>query len=299
MSNTAILNKYSSTPFSLITLKEIEEDFMQIKPINVPIYDILLLNTLGIYINKFSKCSKWKHYENIHIEIIKMLIKEYPLLTVNYNEIIQEIDILRNNLEPVYKVEFKTLEIVDKQYRTQYNINESYIQNTVIEQMSYLDFRFNIKSNINKLVETYKPDFNEINTITDNLIESVSENFSQLETHKEFITSLKLIENVKDKINQKVENIIKEIFHSDKFLLNNINSNESSQEELQDVFYAALDEIYKDTIKTEFNLLNQDLLDKIEQIFQIEKEMNKLSFSCENFSQRFKKFTLESNETSN
>lgn len=293
MSNTAILDKYLSTPLSLITLKEIQEDFMEIKPTNVPIYDILLMNTLGTYINKFSICSKWKYYENIHIEIIKMLIKEYPLLGVNYNEIIQEISILRENLEPIYKVEFKTLEIIDKQYRYQYNINKNYIQNTTNEQMLYLQFKFNINSNINKLLETYKQDFNEINTITQNLIDSITENFSQLETNTDFITSLNFIENVKDKINEKVENMIKDIFHSEKYNLNEINSNEinsneTSREELKDIFYMELDKIYKNIIKTEFSLLNQDFLDKIEKIFDVEKEMNKLSFSFENFSQHFK-----------
>ena len=286
MSTTSdILYKYSSTPFSEITLEGMKEDFMKIKPINTPIYDIFLMSTIGSYINNFSKYAKWKYYENIHNEIIKMLKTEYPQLNVNYEEIIQQIQLLRKNLEGIYKVEFKTLDILDKQYKSQYKINENFIQNTVIETMSYLEFRQNINLSMKQILEKYKPDFNEIDIIAENLMESLAENFNQLELNEDFIVSINLIETVKSKISQRVETMIKEMFHSNEF-----NPNEFNQEEVKDIFYERLDRIYKDTIQQQFNLFSKEFLDKIEQIFDVEKEMNKLSFTCEYISKVLNRF---------
>ena len=281
--NSDILNKYSSTPFSQISLDEIKEDFMKLKPIYIPLYDIFTLNTLGTYINKFSSYIKWKHYENIDTIIIEMLRKEYQSLQINYEEITKQIKNSKENLEAIYKVEFKILDILDKQYKSQYKINENFNQNTVIETMSYLEFRQNISSSMKQILEKYKADVYEIEEIEefkDNLIEMIYENFKQLESDEDFMISIKFIESVKDKINKKIENTIKEMFQFNKFDLNEFN-----QEEVRDRFYCKLDKIYKDTIEKEFNLFNQEFLDKIEQVFDVDKEINKISFTCEYITQ--------------
>lgn len=290
--NSDILNKYSSTPFSQISLDEIKEDFMKLKPIYIPLYDIFTLNTLGTYINKFSAYVEWKHYENIDTMIIEMLRKEYQTLQINYEEITIQIKNSKENLEAIYKVEFKILDILDKQYKSQYKINENFNQNTVIETMLYLEFRQNISSSMKQILEKYKADVYEIEEIEefkDNLIEMIYENFKQLESDEDFMISIKFIESVKDKINKKIENTIKEMFQFNKFDLNKFDLNEFNQEEVRDRFYCKLDKIYRDTIEKEFNLFNQEFLDKIEQVFDVDKEINKISFTCEYITQILQK----------
>ncbi len=170
--NKIILDKYDSVSLSTIIFEEILEDYIKIKSSieSVLIKDML---TFDMYINKIGEYTKWKYCKNIDLEIIEILKKEYPTLLINSEQVINNINILRENIETLYKVELFILKMLDKQYKTQYKINDNFFQNTVIETMSYLEFRVSIRLKIKKVFEKYKENFNEIDKIIQNMIEKI------------------------------------------------------------------------------------------------------------------------------
>ena len=89
--NTKILSKYSLDYDSIknVSFDNLKRDFLQFKPSNIPIYDILVMKYIGDYINKFGNYQKWMLYDRVDMDIIELCKQNWSDIKIDYTEIIK------------------------------------------------------------------------------------------------------------------------------------------------------------------------------------------------------------------
>lgn len=284
-SNYDILSKYINN-FEIgkdITFEIIEEDFLKIKPVKIPIQDIFTMKIMGNYIFKFCNYLKWSYYDSIDMDIINMCKREWPNIIIDYTQIIRIICNAKLNYKYIGKVQYEILKYIDQSYQEEKSL-EFYSENKIVKLEEYLRFRQQLNKYITELFNTHKLECNEIDLKFENLADKITNNFEALESDENLKDTELLLDNIENIIYEKVNILLKECI--EKFKLDNKNEKNlfifnKLKNKAMDDFVSKMDEIYKDVCTNKLNKLDENTIANIIELFIVNKEMSKTMFLLE------------------
>lgn len=266
-----------------ISFEIIEEDFLKIKPVRIPIQDIFTMKIIGEYIFKLSNYLKWSYYDSIDIDIINLCKKLWPNIVIDYTKIIQIICNAKLQYKYIGKVKYEIINYIDKIYQDQLSIKECFENNNINSCKKYLIFRQEL-NNIIKLFDKYNLECNEIDLKFSNLLDNISNNFDELELDEDFNDATMILDNIENIICEKINILIKD--HVLKFKSDNKNEknpiilNELKDKAIDD-FVLKMDEIYKDVCTKKLNKFDVNIIMNIIELFTVNKQMSKTMFLLE------------------
>jgi hypothetical protein len=282
-SNYDILSKYANnfeiskdTPFEII-----EEDFLKIKPVKIPIQDILTMKIIGEYISKLCNYLKWSYYDSIDNDIINLCKTTWSNINIDYTQIIRIIYNAKLEHKYIGKVKYEIIDYIDKIYQEQFSIKDCFVDNDIKSCHNYLTFRQEINKNIVKLFEKYDLECNEIDLKFENLLDEIGDSFDELESDENFNDTSMLLDNIENIINEKVNILIKDCV--DEFKSNNKNEKNpfilnDLQIKAKEDFVLKMDVIYKDIFTNKLNNFDEYIITNIIELYTINKHMSKTMF---------------------
>lgn len=286
--NNDILSKYTVDYNSIknVSFDELKNDFIEIKPSNIPIYDILLIKYIGEYVNKFANYQKWLLYDRIDIDIIDLCKKNWSDIIIDYTEIIKIILNAKLDMKYIGNVKYQVLDYIDKAYKEQYMITDNNTINAAHLQMKYLNFRLEFNNSISEIFDKNSIETNEIELKIEEFMEEILENFKELEESDNFNITTDLLDRVENTINIKVNKLINEQVEEYKrlcmkqneknpFILNDI------KQQVQKNFVNLMDDIYKSEFTKNFNHLDEQIIQNLIELYSIEKKMHNFELTME------------------
>jgi hypothetical protein len=279
--NNDILSKYKLEYDSVknVSFPELKEDFLKIKPINIPIYDILTMKYIGEYIDKFANHQKWLLYDRIDMDIIDLCKKNWDDIKIDYIEIIKIILNGKLEMKHIGNLKHQILDYIDKIYKRQYMIKDNDTINSAHLQMKYLDFRLKFNNEISEIFDKNIIETNQIDLQIEEFMEQILENFKDLETSDNFSIATELLDKVENIINEKIKKLIKEEFEEYKKLC--MKQNEKSPLILheikllvQDKFLNLMNDIYKTEFTKNLNHLDELIIQNLIELYEPQKKMH-------------------------
>lgn len=285
-SNYDILHKYiyNFETSKDIPMKVMEEDLLKIKPVNIPIQDILTMKIIGDYIFKLSTYLKWSYYDSIDIDIINLCKKEWSNIHIDYAQIIKLIYNAKLEYKDIKKVQYEILKYIDNKYQEHYSIKEAFLKKDIKSCDNYLVFRQESNKYIEEIFNKYNLELNEIDLKCEDFVDKISENFIELESDENFNDTTMLIDSIEDIIDDKINSLIKHCVKEFKLA----NQDEKNPFVLQDLknnamdnFVLKMDEIYKIVCFSKLKKLDETIIVNILELFIVNKEISKSMFLLE------------------
>jgi hypothetical protein len=282
-SNYDILSKYVNN-FEIskdISFEIIQEDFLKIKPVKIPIQDILTMKIIGEYISKLCNYLKWSYYDSIDNDIINLCKTTWSNINIDYVEIIRIIYNAKLEHKYIGKVKYEIIDYIDKIYQEQFSIKDCFLDNDIKSCHNYLTFRQEINKNIMELFEKYDLECNENDSKYENLLDEISNSFDELESDEDFNDATMIFDNIENIINEKVNILIKDCV--DEFKSNNKDEknpfilNDLKNKAMED-FVLKMDVIYKDVCTNKLNNFDEYIISNIIKLFMVNKQMSKSMF---------------------
>ena len=252
--NQLLYNKYCKNP-SMLTFNEIIDDFRQIKPTFNPILDICIIKTLGSYITNVTNFQKWMLCPNLIDEIIMFHDEDF---NIRNQDIIDIITRAKNKYkQPSYTINEVSRFVSDN---LKNNINNH------TDVLKYFEMKTTYDNFLDKIKLKYQDSWDDIEKQYDSISDIMLENFSELENDSNFEKTIELIDSINNEASIQVER-----------LLTQIKKNGGVVD-----FNKQMDDIYEKVIKSKN--FDKTIHDVMLDMYGVEKEIHKISLSCDKFS---------------
>ena len=280
-----VLTKYNTESNYIVTFEEMIQDFQTLEPTKIPIIDITIFGTLGKYIYQFINYHKWNVSPNLEDELVNMIISlSDKTKNINVDDLKIIFQKYNNKHSPdSYEVEnelFKFVEEIIKKNLPMLQLND------LTSLKEYMDFRMNFQKEYKIIMDKYKIDWNDIEIKINNISNIITIKFDELEDLPEFEDTFNMLENVNNKVNIKMEKLIK--FTNDLIQqakeqssciigYNGVMLFEQLKKEIMNSFNKEMDVYFENEIKS----LNFDdtVNNMLIQLYDVEKSMYRFSVS--------------------
>ena len=286
--NNSIFKKYILDYDLIKNIKfdEIKEDFLKIKPLNNPIYDILSMKYIGDYIHCFKNYQKWQLYNNIDTDIIDLCKNNWPDINIDYEQILKIILDGKVQMKNIHNIKYLVLDLIDKAYKNKHSIGDNCTINSIHLQMKYLAFKLNYNQEITKIFDKNIIELNKIDVKIYEFIEEILENFKELDNNHDFIITKKILNNLEAEINKEIMIIIDEYTkefktYCEKLNLKNISLLISFKEQIEKNFIEKMDIVYKSHFTNTFNHLSELIILNLLELYTPSKNMHILILNTE------------------
>lgn len=278
--NDPVITKYS-TDF-VISFDELSDQYSQIKPKNIPIYDFCVIKLLGSFAYNLANYYKWESAPEL-IERLNQVVHTLAP-TLQYNG--EKIRIIYNNLiqkrDPpsAFKTQFQ--DILDDAYKSTIN------QNNRDELVAYLNFKNKLFNGIDEVYEEYKVQWKQIDKQSNKACDSLMNNFANLEEDETFVMALDTVEEIKNEADDLIDPIIKRYENKISEMLNKINYEETGILEFNNLVSKYKDSLYEqfdqEVNSAYFKVITQrnfspDMTQLLMTFFDVEKSVYKLTLS--------------------
>ncbi len=293
-SNTYLdLSKYTNN--RVITWDQFFEEVQEIHPINVPIYDVSVLQMIGTYSCFLKSHYLWEEVEGINIKLYNMITESFPYLNIEINQIDNLIEVQKKEQAYPKHLTSKLFKILDDKYKTIFVKDKSMSKE---ESDKYFNFRITCQNKIDEIIKEYSDIFEHHESMAGKAGEILAGNYVHLENDENFIGAMELYNKIQETADDQVEKILADHIQSlnDEYsqLLpaqNHIQDMENRmkiKEKVMDEFGKEIDQIYSKIIKSYG--FDDNLTNLMMEYFIVNKQMHLLSFSLEHFSNEITKY---------
>ncbi len=286
------LSKYTNN--RVITWDQFFEEVKEIHPINVPIYDVSLLQMIGNYSCFLKSHYLWADVEGINIKLLDMIIESYPYLNIKLEQIDNIIDDQKKEQAYPKHLTSKLFKFLDDKYKKNF-INDKIMSKE--ESDKYFNFRITCQNKIDQIIKEYSDIFEQHESMAGKAGEILVSNFSHLENDENFIGAMELYNKIQETADEQIEQILSKHIQTlneeySQLLpaLNHIQDMENKmniKDKVMEEFGKQIDNIYYKIIKS--HGIDDNLTNLMLEHYVVNKQMHLLSFSLEHFTNEFTK----------
>jgi hypothetical protein len=195
-----VLTKYNTESMYIVTFEEMINDFNTFEPTKIPIIDISILSTIGKYMYEYTNYHKWNISSNLEDEIINMINNlTNKIININDLKLIFQKHKNNKNSPECYALENELLKFVEEIIKKKF---------PMFQLKELLDFRMLYNKEYTSIMNNYKIDFNEIEIKINNISDIISKKFVELENLPAFEDTIKMLDNVHNKVDIKMKKLI-------------------------------------------------------------------------------------------
>ncbi len=286
------LSKYTNN--RVITWDQFFEEVKEIHPINVPIYDVSVLQMIGNYSCFLKSHYLWADVEGINIKLLDMIIESYPYLNIKLEQIDNIIDDQKKEQAYPKHLTSKLFKFLDDKYKKNF-INDKIMSKE--ESDKYFNFRITCQNKIDQIIKEYSDIFEQHESMAGKAGEILVSNFSHLENDENFIGAMELYNKIQETADEQIEQILSKHIQTlneeySQLLpaLNHIQDMENKmniKDKVMEEFGKQIDNIYYKIIKS--HGIDDNLTNLMLEHYVVNKQMHLLSFSLEHFTNEFTK----------
>jgi hypothetical protein len=272
-----ILEKYSND--KCFSIQEIKKDCENIKPSNIPILDICFAQLMGKYIHNNMIQQQWSESQFIISDLYHEISNIFPEICITmYDFKMYILEYRKKNKSP------ELIDLIILEFMTPYLKNFYQIDNKQSSNLeAYLNARCIIIQKSKNLMSQYFLEWNNIKVMFNEIKEMIAEKFEVIEDDPNYIIAFEMLEDIKEKANEKISKLIDETvqfviqkFNMFKYEIDKI---DKIKNEITDNFTKTMDEIYHDVILSKnLNNLNYNM---ISNLFDVEKAQNRCCLEME------------------
>lgn len=281
------LSKYTNN--RVITWDQFFEEVQEIHPINVPIYDVTIMQMIGNYSCFLKSHYLWEDVDGINIRLFDMLNDSFPYLNIELCHIDNLIDAQKKEQAYPKHLTSKLFKFLDDKYKNEYVNNKTMLKE---DTDKYLTFRITCQNKIDQVIKEYLDVFEHHESMAGKAGEILINNFSHLENDENFIGALEIFDKIEHKAGDQIEKSLLEHVEmvNKKYsellpAINYIQDMENKMKiknETMEEFGNQIDNIYLNIIKSYG--FDDNLTNIVFEHFIINKQMHLLSFTLEHFN---------------